>query len=283
MEKLQSKLRSSWAKLSSFNQRAITAAILAPLFFAVLYVGGFVFTAAMIVIAILAYYEWVPLVQNVRIKSFEVGVYAFLALGLLVAALTSYKLGLLMLCIGFIFAAVLSHLYIDKGDRRAPPWLCFGVLYIGVPCLAIVWLREQGAVLTPDKPWSLAALLFFQVWATDTGAYLAGRAIGGPKLAPAISPTKTWSGLLGGMFCSALVMGGCASAWGYAHSNLYFLAGLGLAVIAQAGDLFESRVKRRAGVKDSGHIIPGHGGILDRIDGLLTAAPAFFLFILWLV
>lgn len=283
MEPFLSKLRNIWANLSSFHQRAITAVILAPLFFLFLYMGGILFTALIILIAILSYQEWLPLVQSSWQKSFQYTVYGFLALGLFVGTATSFKLGLLILVLGFLAAAILSHLYIDKGDRRAPPWLSFGVFYIGVPCLAILWLRQQGAVLSPDMPWAPTALLFFQVWATDTGAYLVGRAVGGPKLAPTISPKKTWSGLIGGILCSALVMGGCAMLWHFKSFGWYFAAGAVLAVIAQIGDLFESHVKRRAGVKDSGYIIPGHGGILDRIDGLLTAAPVYFLFILLLL
>ncbi len=278
-----SEIKRMWGGLSSLVQRTITAVILAPLFFWILYIGGAWFTLAIIAIAILSYGEWISLVQTIRLKPLEYGAYAFLALGLLLGAVTSFKIGLLILAIGFLYVTIVSHMFIDKGDRRAPPWLCFGVLYIGVPCLAILWLRHQGAALSPEKTWAPAALLFFQVWATDTGAYIAGRLVGGPKLAPSISPKKTWSGLMGGMFCSALVMGGCATAWGFTHANWYFAAGLILAVVAQGGDLFESYVKRRAGVKDSGHIVPGHGGILDRIDGLLMAAPVFFLFILRLL
>jgi phosphatidate cytidylyltransferase len=118
--------------------------------------------------------------------------------------------------------------------------------------------------------------LLLVVWTTDIGAYFAGRSIGGPKLAPRISPGKTWAGLVGGMAAAGLV-GGLLTA--LAGAGFWLAAGLGalLAAVAQAGDLFESRLKRHAGVKDSGHLIPGHGGLLDRIDGLVFAAPTFAL------
>jgi phosphatidate cytidylyltransferase len=109
------------------------------------------------------------------------------------------------------------------------------------------------------------------VWATDIGAYFAGRSFGGPKVAPKISPNKTWSGLIGGMV-GALLLGGALCS--YADLPLHLaLASPALAVIAQAGDFFESWMKRRAGVKDSGALIPGHGGVLDRLDGVVTALP----------
>ena len=113
--------------------------------------------------------------------------------------------------------------------------------------------------------WTLAI-----VWATDIGAFFAGRAIGGPKLAPVISPNKTWAGLIGGMIVAA-VAGGAIAYVGHLPTRTYWLAPL-LAVAAQLGDLAESGMKRRVGVKDSGHILPGHGGLLDRIDGMLPVA-----------
>ncbi len=145
-------------------------------------------------------------------------------------------------------------------------WLAMGALYVGLPVVALVWLREAGGA------WTLIGLLGV-VWATDTGAYAAGRTIGGPKLAPRVSPNKTWAGLLGGMTAAALVGGGGAFWLGLPSWPLLALFAAVLAVVAQIGDLFESSVKRRFKVKDSSHIIPGHGGLLDRVDGLIAAAP----------
>ena len=134
----------------------------------------------------------------------------------------------------------------------------------------MLWLRG-----VPELGLALLVWLFVVVWTTDTAAYFAGRAIGGPRLAPAISPSKTWAGLCGGMLGAALT--GALAAWLLGSGRLLQAAGLGalLAVVAQLGDLVESGSKRAAGVKDSGTLIPGHGGLLDRVDGLLFAAPVF--------
>lgn len=148
-------------------------------------------------------------------------------------------------------------------SRSAP--LGAGLLYVGLPVFALVFIRAlpDGLILTF---WALSL-----VWATDIGAFFAGRSIGGPKIAPSISPNKTWAGLIGGMVAATALA-------------LVFHAQLGLAmelvvatpllaVAAQAGDFFESWLKRRAGVKDSGNLLPGHGGVLDRLDGVVTSAP----------
>lgn len=267
-----SKLRKAFNGLTSLQQRAVTAIILAPLFFGALYIGSWIFALILIAMALLCYREWLPLVQTSWPDISEYTAYAFLALSLMLTYATSVSLALLVLVIGFVVIAFLAHLYIDKGDRRAPPWLSLGMFYAGLPFLAILWLRQYG--------WEPVALVFFHVWATDTLAYFVGRSVKGPKLAPKISPNKTWSGLVGGMLGGAFIMGLCAYAWDFRHAWSYFVIGAVLAVIAQIGDFFESYVKRRAGVKDSGTVIPGHGGILDRVDGLLASAPVFAL-IFW--
>jgi phosphatidate cytidylyltransferase len=144
-------------------------------------------------------------------------------------------------------------------------WQAAGFLYALVPALALLWIRDRA-------PHGLELLLwvFIVTWSTDIGAFFAGRAIGGPKLAPSISPNKTVAGLIGGMFSAALA----GYAWAELTSlsaTLFVLAPL-FALAAQAGDLFESGLKRRAGVKDSGSWLPGHGGALDRLDGLVVVA-----------
>ncbi len=148
-------------------------------------------------------------------------------------------------------------------------WMTLGVFYIGLPALALIWLRGDGEDGRNTIYWLLAL-----VWAADTGAYAAGRMIGGPKLAPAISPNKTWAGLAGCIVAAALV--GVAAAW-LAKSDDYLLPALlsaAIGIVSQGGDLLESAIKRRFGVKDSSHLIPGHGGILDRVDALLAAIMA---------
>ena len=151
------------------------------------------------------------------------------------------------------------------GGLRRPGWLAAGYTYIGVAVLAAFWIRHDAKVGLLTFLWLMAA-----VWATDIFAFFAGRAIGGRKLAPVLSPNKTWSGLAGGVTAAALVSIVFAI-WASASWLWLAIWGVLTAVAAQAGDLAESAMKRRFGVKDSGHLIPGHGGILDRVDGLLAA------------
>jgi phosphatidate cytidylyltransferase len=146
------------------------------------------------------------------------------------------------------------------------PRLGAGLLYAGLPAMSLVYLRDE-----PHGLW-LALWTLAVVWATDIGAYFAGRTIGGPKLAPVISPNKTWSGLIGGVL-AALGVGAAIAAGAGLSPQLLFL-GAAMAILAQLGDLYESWLKRRAGVKDSGRLLPGHGGVLDRLDGLVPVAVA---------
>jgi phosphatidate cytidylyltransferase len=150
-------------------------------------------------------------------------------------------------------------------SRVAPRLYLFGMPYIAVPSAALVWLRPL-----PDGFQTVLWLLCL-VWATDIGAYAAGRTIGGPKLMPRVSPKKTWAGLIGGVVSAAAVGAGVAAWLGLSALGFAVVSG-GLAVVSQAGDLFESWVKRRFDVKDSSNIIPGHGGVLDRVDGVLPVA-----------
>lgn len=150
--------------------------------------------------------------------------------------------------------------------RRRPVVRMALVAYSISAVLALLWLRHQPAFGRETIAWILAC-----VWATDIGAYFVGSYAGGARLAPSISPSKTWSGLVGGTCASAIVSALCGLAVGAGETTTLALTGVGIALVAQAGDLLESAQKRRAGVKDSGRLIPGHGGILDRIDGLIAA------------
>jgi phosphatidate cytidylyltransferase len=144
-------------------------------------------------------------------------------------------------------------------------WKIGGFFYALAPAIALLWIRERDA-----HGLELLLWVFLVTWSTDIGAYFAGRTFGRAKLAPSISPNKTWAGLYGGIAAAALVGGAWVLATGLGRP-LLILAPL-LAVAAQAGDLFESWMKRRAGVKDSGNWLPGHGGLLDRLDGLVPVA-----------
>jgi phosphatidate cytidylyltransferase len=174
--------------------------------------------------------------------------------------------------IGAVLTLVLFLLARRNEDHHAG-LIALSIPYMAGSGLALLYLR--------DAPGYGAALVFYlllTVWGTDVGAYIAGRSIGGPKLAPSISPSKTWAGLLGGMVLATVFGYFSAVALGAQQPSLSLLFSPLLAVIAQAGDLFESYFKRRSGVKESGDIIPGHGGILDRIDGLVFAGIALALF-----
>ena len=144
-------------------------------------------------------------------------------------------------------------------------WQVAGFVYALVPALALLWIRERSPVGLELLLW-----VFITIWSVDIGAYFAGRTIGGPRLAPAISPNKTWAGLIGGMLAAALFGG--LWAWLLQLPSTLILLAAPLAAAAQGGDLFESWLKRRAGLKDSGDWLPGHGGALDRLDGLVVVA-----------
>ncbi len=145
-------------------------------------------------------------------------------------------------------------------------WSAIGILYISLPCAALVWLRAT------DGPETLL-WLFLVVWVTDIAAYGIGRWIGGPRLAPSVSPGKTWAGAIGGLVAAMGAGGVIAVLLDLATPWVLVAASAGTSVVAQLGDLAESKLKRHFGVKDSGQLIPGHGGVLDRVDGLLAATP----------
>jgi phosphatidate cytidylyltransferase len=157
-------------------------------------------------------------------------------------------------------------------DPRLPHWTGFGMGWVVLPAIGFLWLRSDPVAGLATALWILAL-----VWTIDTTAYAVGRALGGPKLAPWISPNKTWSGLLGGVV-GALVVG-AAAGWlvGSTAPWLVALVSGGLAVVEQIGDIAESYAKRRFGAKDSGTLIPGHGGALDRLDGMLAVITAVVL------
>lgn len=199
--------------------------------------------------------------------------------GLLIRALSAVVLGPLMLAavwFGFpwidLVAAMAAPPMIFEWTRltRGAPMLRILAWSYGLAALAaLLWLRHQPAHGRETILWVLAC-----IWATDIGAYFVGRAAGGAKLAPRISPGKTWAGLVGGMAWAAVASAAVGYAFGLGETVPLAMIGAALAVVGQAGDLLESAAKRRAGVKDSGHLIPGHGGLLDRIDGLMAVLVA---------
>lgn len=167
-----------------------------------------------------------------------------------------------------IFAAAAINAALAAGRREEVVWQAAGPLYLALPGLALYALRSN-----PEHGIWLVLMLFASVWGCDTGALMTGKLIGGPKFLPQLSPNKTWAGYAGGLVTGAAAAAAVAFGLG---SDVWraVLFGLGIALIGHAGDLFESWVKRRFGRKDSGRLIPGHGGMLDRIDSILFAAPA---------
>ncbi|WAT18652.1 phosphatidate cytidylyltransferase [Aurantiacibacter sp. MUD11] len=164
-------------------------------------------------------------------------------------------------------------------------WLLAGLAYVGFGSLTLATLRHEQAPANADSGLSLVLIVVTLVIAVDVGAYFAGRTIGGPKIAPSISPSKTWAGLFGGMAAASIVAFAALywSAWGALFGagmtiGAGVVIGAATAVIAQTGDFFESWMKRRAGVKDSGKLIPGHGGLFDRTDGLLAVCVVLGIF-----
>ena len=195
--------------------------------------------------------------------------------GLVLRILSAVILGPLLLAaiwFGFpwldLVAAMAAPLIVSEWlalTRGRPVLRALTIVYSLAAIVALLWLRHQPADGRETILWIVAV-----IWATDIGAFVVGRAAGGAKLAPRISPGKTWSGLIGGMAWAAVASAVAGYAFGLGHTVTLAVIGAGLAVVGQIGDLAESAAKRAAGVKDSGTLIPGHGGILDRIDGLIA-------------
>lgn len=190
---------------------------------------------------------------------------------LIAVALASALLGGTVFAI--LVALIATIMYIEWSKMLGSwglGWKVYGFFYCLLPAVSLLWIRERAEYQGIGNGFDLLIWVFLVVWSTDIGAYFAGRAIGGPKLAPSISPNKTISGLAGGVLSAALLAGAWAS---YVNlpALLLWLA-VPFALAAQLGDLFESGLKRRAGVKDSGTWLPGHGGLLDRLDGLVPVA-----------
>jgi phosphatidate cytidylyltransferase len=171
-----------------------------------------------------------------------------------------------------IFTLVLFFLSARERDEGAG-WVAFGIPYLGGSGLALLALRA-----TPGHGAALIFFLLAVVWGTDVGAFLIGCLVGGPQLAPSISPSKTWAGFFGGIALAVVFGFAAAALFGARCLEAALALSLALAIAAQLGDLFESYFKRRSGVKESGDLIPGHGGVLDRIDGLVFAGVLAYLF-----
>ena len=243
--------------------RAASALVLAALALLIDKAGQWPFAALICAGAVIASWEWGRLIGAGSFDAVVVVHGAAVVAAAVLGTAERIELGFLALGAGLIAVGVLS------ASRPRSVWSVVGVVYLGLPAMALVIVRGD-----PEFGWLAIAYLFSIVWSADTAAYAFGRIVGGPKLAPSISPNKTWSGFVAGLALPSLV----GLAWGLwlGQTSLLhlLLVSAGLALMAQIGDLSESAAKRRFHVKDAGHLIPGHGGLLDRIDGFLFAAMA---------
>jgi phosphatidate cytidylyltransferase len=246
--------------------RLATGIVLIIVALTAVWLGGVVFASLVAVATLVMFAEWAVmhrLGRGVRLAGLALlaGVIALIQLATAGEAVVALAGG-----------AGLLWLFAGRMAKGSGFWTAAGVLYAGLPALALIWVREQ--------PQGLMATVFLLVcvWAADIVAYFTGRAIGGPKLAPSISPNKTWAGAIGGVL-GAVGIAAALAFWqfGPGHgAKVGVVAGLAgvLAALSVNGDLLESHLKRRAGVKDSGNILPGHGGVMDRLDGLVPVAVA---------
>jgi phosphatidate cytidylyltransferase len=241
---------------SNLVLRIVSSLVLAPVAIAAAWFGGVVFVAFWTIAAVIVLWEWQTLVcGHDRNSVLTVGAAALIgAAAVLIVGWFGIAIALVALG-GFAIAALASR------ERRG--WCVAGLVYAATILIAPVLLRR-------DASFGFAAimLLFVIVWLTDIAAYFAGRAIGGPKLMPRVSPKKTWSGAVGG------TLAGVVGAVGVAHMSRVAGVALVISVVSQGGDLLESAIKRRFNTKDASQLIPGHGGLMDRLDGFVAAAVA---------
>lgn len=241
--------------------RILSAVVLILVILAASWTGGFLFALICAILSALLYYEWQRIVRVTPFDMTEALLSAGFGFLVLMCLVGSPLFGLVvMVAIGAIMEMTSSG-----AETRDVRWIGLGALYCAIPVFALPVVREEGG-------FPLLLLLFLVVWTTDIAAYFAGRFFGGPKLAAAISPNKTWSGAAGGLIAAALVAWLFAWVTGSFNPGAALFLAVLLSVTSQAGDLFESWVKRHFGVKDSSKLIPGHGGFLDRVDGLIAAA-----------
>lgn len=247
--------------------RIISGIILAVVVLAATWSGGFCFRLLAAVIGLLIYYEW-STITDLHGRDAQGNALGWLGVVLIaIATVMSESVYSIEVLAAFVVVTAIM-----VAIRQKSWWLPGGIFYSGLTAIALAEIRDDDL-----RGFVLMLFIFATVWATDIFAYFVGRAIGGAKLAPRISPGKTWSGAIGGAI--AAVIAGTAIVWSFFSADdlrVPFLA-LVLSVFSQIGDLFESFIKRKFGVKDSSHLIPGHGGVMDRVDGLIFACFAAFL------
>jgi len=259
------------ASRSRIWPRVIAAAVLIPTALLAVYVGGWVLAVWTTAAGLAMAREWARIVHG-ETMSWRFALHALaLAVSQALLALGRPDWGF----VAILFAALVGSVAAQARDERGI-WVALGILYIAVPCLAFVWLRTLVPHGFQTVVWLLAV-----VWTTDSVAYVAGSLFGGPKLAPQISPGKTWAGAIAGLAAGALVAILLAVLAGFSPTPRFVAASLALSLLTQCGDLAESFLKRTFGVKDASELIPGHGGALDRLDGMLFATLGLAAFVEW--
>jgi phosphatidate cytidylyltransferase len=251
-------------QLTNLQLRVISAVILAVVTLGLTWLGGLPFRLLASGIAAAIFYEWAVMCRAAGDRTHQLIVAAMLA-GVLFLAVSGQSAATVLIGLAIALAAAATH----AAASGQGGWMVAGFAYAALSGISLALIRDG------DQSGLLAILfLFAVVWATDILAYFAGRAVGGPKLAPSISPGKTWSGAVGGAAGGVAAGVLLAAIAGAGVSFATIATALILSVVSQMGDLLESWVKRRRGVKDSGSVIPGHGGVMDRVDGLVAAAFA---------
>ncbi|ADZ70523.1 phosphatidate cytidylyltransferase [Polymorphum gilvum] len=247
---------------SDLRLRVLSALVLGPAALAIAYLGGPIFAALVLAGGILFLREWLVIVGETPAGRAALAGYAVVA----ATAVLAYY-GEAVAAVAVTLAAGLL-LYGLSGVRPLGRWSAEGLLYAGLAVVALIVERQgvQGDFFV--------LYLIAVVWTTDIAAYFVGRSVGGPRLWPRVSPKKTWAGAIGGLVLGAGAGAGLALVFGRADILHWLALAVFLSAVSQGGDLLESAVKRRFGVKDSGALIPGHGGLMDRVDGLVAAAIA---------
>ncbi|MBV8335121.1 MAG: phosphatidate cytidylyltransferase [Alphaproteobacteria bacterium] len=257
-------LRLARSELSTLELRIMSAVALAPLPIAAIWFGSPWLPLLTVLAGAVMAWEWGRLCCRGRL-----GATGIVLIAVVLATVAAAALMDIGFAVGFLILGAAAVFWSAKRmPEPEPEWAAFGTLWVALPCICLLWLAREGMSGRATLLWVLTV-----VWATDIGAYITGKTLGGPRLAPRWSPRKTWAGLAGGTVCAAF-SGWATAAWlGLSPALPLVAISAALAIVEQFGDLAQSFAKRRFGVKDSSRLIPGHGGLLDRLDGLLAVIP----------
>ncbi|WP_246814253.1 phosphatidate cytidylyltransferase [Kiloniella majae] len=257
-------------KKSDLLVRSLSSIVLGPPVLAAVYLGSPYSDELIVLSGLILAWEWASLCyrRKIRVPGWFLvvaitGLLTFSAFGY-----TGFFVPVLLSCAVVLY---LYTRYVDKNSDLAL-WLTLGLGYLSITTYSLLWLRNSY-----ENGFEIVLWILLVVWSTDIGAYFSGKSIGGPKIAPSISPKKTWAGLIGGMIAAAVISYIFAEFTELYDPLVLGVSGAGLAVVSQMGDFFESHIKRRFDAKDSSNLIPGHGGLFDRVDGLLACSLLVFL------